>query len=54
MAATQEQPVTYLAATDSSIETTDQVIYTGGSQGPPVIFFVQYGAIAIEATCQVA
>ena len=53
--ATVNQPVTYLAATDSSIETTDQVVSAGdGGQAGPAVFIEQYDAIVIEATPLVA
>ena len=51
---TQQQPVAYIAPTDSSIDNSDAVIVTGASQGPPVLFIDQSDPIIIEVTPWVA
>jgi len=52
--ATSQQPVAYIAPSNSSIDNSDQVIYTGATAGPPLIFIDETDAIVIEVTCQVA
>ena len=52
--ATTQQPVAYIAGSDSSIDNSDQVITTGATKGPPLIFISETDAIVIEVTCQVA
>ncbi|HUN38484.1 MAG TPA: hypothetical protein VMU95_41365 [Trebonia sp.] len=52
--ATTQQPVAYIAGSDSSIDNTDQTVYTGATSGPPVVFITETDAVVIEVTCQVA
>ena len=54
MAVTPQQPVAYIAPTDSSVDNSDQVVVTGVSQGPPTLSISQMDAVVIEVTSQVA
>lgn len=54
MPATYNQPVGYIDPTDSSIDTNDNVVITGASQGPPSIWIKQVDPITIEVTPWVA